>query len=164
MKKKLFDYIIILVLCFLLAPALLYVLLSCSLFDKFNLYFNRLMYIKIYMYIALLGIIFSALMMLIKRIVYTSLKNSPKEKAKIISIKKIDIEKIGFILDDTTKELNEVYNVKFKHNDEIIDITVSKKDIKEDLKKEEHPYIEYQYIKFTKIFNKFLNIKVHTKK
>lgn len=164
MKKKLLNYVIILSICFLIAPALLYFILNSSEFSKYNLYYDKSVYIGLYLKLTILGFLLFILMKAIGKLLFKILTNVPTEKAKLISIEKINIESFGITLSpDESNALEEIYSIKFKHNDEIIDITVSKESVKNDLTKEEYPYVEYQHINLIKIFNKFLNIKVHTK-
>ncbi|WP_026882867.1 hypothetical protein [Clostridium akagii] len=164
MKKKLLDYVIILLLCFLVAPVALYFILSSSEFDIYNLYYAKTAYIEMYLKIALVGLLLFILVKLLNKILFRVLTSRPTEKAKLISIEKIDISSLGSSLPGVSNELEEIYTIKFKHNNEIIDITISKENVKNDLSKEDSPYVEYQHINLIKIFNKFLNIKVHTKK
>jgi hypothetical protein len=164
LKKKLLDYIIILLICFLVAPVALYFALNSSEFSKFNLYYDKSVYIGLYLKLSILGLILFVLIKAIDKILFKMLTKIPTEKSKLISIEKINIESFGISLShDESTTLEEIYSIKFKHNDEIIDITVSKESVKNDLTKEESPYVEYQHINLIKIFNKFLNIKVHTK-
>lgn len=164
MKKKLLDYVIIFLICFFIAPFLLYIILSSSLFDKYNLYFNKIIYLKLYIRLAFIGLIVFLGIKLVKYLLKILIKGRPIFKARLISIEKIDLKSSTLRIIKNEWDSTENYAVKFKHNDEIIDITISKEHIKSDLTTDEHPYVEYQYIDLIKLFNKFLNIKVHTKK
>ncbi len=164
MKKKLLDYVIILLLCFLVAPAAFYFILSSSEFNIYNLYYAKTAYIEMYLKIALAGLFLFVLVKLLNKILFRVLTSRPTEKAKLISIEKIDVSSIGLSLIGDSDGFDEIYNIKFKHNNKIIDITISKENVQNDLNKEDSPYVEYQHINLIKIFNKFLNIKVHTKK
>ena len=164
MKKKLLDYVIILLLCFLVAPAAFYFILNSSEFDTYNLYYAKTVYIEMYLKIALVGLFLFVLVKILNKILFRILTRRPTEKAKLISIEKIDISSLGLSLSGVSDKPEEIYNIKFKHNNKIIDITISKENVKNDLSKEDSPYVEYQHINLIRIFNKFLNIKVHTKK
>lgn len=164
MKKILLDYVIILLLCFLVAPAALYFILNSSAFDTYNLYYAKTAYIEMYLKIAAVGLVIFVLVKILNKILFRMLTSRPTEKAKLISIEKIDIGSLGLSLTGDSAKPEEIYNIKFKHNNEIIDITISKENVKKDLSKEDSPYVEYQHINLIRIFNKFLNIKVHTKK
>lgn len=117
-----------------------------------------------YLKIALAGLFLFVLVKLLNKILFRVLTSRPTEKAKLISIEKIDVSSIGLSLIGDSDGFDEIYNIKFKHNNKIIDITISKENVQNDLNKEDSPYVEYQHINLIKIFNKFLNIKVHTKK
>ena len=164
MKKKLLDYIIIFVICFFMSPGILYFFLSSTFFNKYNLYFDTIIYIKLYFRLIFIGLFIFLLINFFKYVFKRLLDGRPVVKANLISIEKTCTipSNLGLIKDYSI--CNENYTVKFKHNDEIIDITISKEDIKSDLKSGETPYVEYQYIDLINLFNKFLNIKVHTKK
>ncbi|UZW15757.1 hypothetical protein OSC52_08035 [Clostridium pasteurianum] len=163
MKKKLLDYVIIFVICFFISPIILYIFLNSSFFNKYNLYFDTIVYIKMYYRLTFSGLFILSLIQLFNYLFKKLISRRPVVKANLISIEKICTMPTNFtIIKDT--ECIENYIVKFKHNDEIIDITISKKNIKSDLTSDEKPYVEYQYIDLINLFNKFLNIKVHTKK
>lgn len=164
MKKKLLDYVIIFLICFFIAPFLLYIILSSSLFNKYTLYFNKIIYLKLYMRLAFIGLFIFLLIKLFSYLLKILIERRPTFKAKLISIEKLDSKSLNMGIIKNEWDSTENYAVKFKHNDEIIDITISKENIKSDLTTDEHPYVEYQYIDLIKLFNKFLNIKVHTKK
>lgn len=165
LKKKIFDYTIIFSICFIVAPLLLYCFLASSLFDKYNLYFsNKFVYLYMYLIIATIGAITFILVKLSKYFIKNIVNTRPIIKAELISIEKVDIKALTLGILEVDPELEDVYDIKFKHNNEIIHTTISKHELKKDLVKDEHPYVEYQYFYLTNIFNKFHNIKVHTKK
>lgn len=163
MKKKLLDYVIIFVICFFISPVILYIFLNSSFFNEYNLYFNIIVYIKMYYRLTFSGIFIFLLIKFFNYLFKKLIEKRPIVKANLISMEKICTIPENFIM-IRNNECMENYIVKFKHNDEIIDITISKKDIKSDLTSDEKPYVEYQYIDLINLFNKFLNIKVHTKK
>lgn len=164
LKKKIFDYIIIFSVCFLAAPVLLYLLLNSSLFSVYNLYFkNRLIYLYIYLSAAALGLFVFVLAKALVLFVKNILKTSPVIKAELISIEKAEIKPVKLGIIEIDAELEDVYTIKFKHKNEIINATILKSDIQKDLIKDECPYVEYQSFYLLRLFNKFLNIKVHTK-
>lgn len=165
MKKKIFDYIIIFSICFLAAPFLLYLLLNSSYFSAYNLYFeNRLVYLYMYICVAFFGFIIFTLVKTSAAFIKNILKSRPVIKAELISIEKAEFKPVKLGIIEIDAELDEdVYNIKFKHKNEIINATILKSDIRNDLVKDECPYVEYQSLYLLKFFNKFLNIKVHTK-
>lgn len=165
MKKKIIDYTIIFSICFIAAPLLLYYFLNSSLFNKYNLYFNNTaVYLYIYIALASSGALVYILFKLIRFFIKNIVNARPIIKAELISIEKIDVKSISLGILEIDPELDDLYDIKFKHNDEIIHTTISKNDLKKDLVKDEHPYVEYQYFYLANIFSKFHNIKVHTKK
>ena len=162
MKKKLLDYMLILSIVFFVTPAVLYLILSSSLYNEYNLFYNKYFYIYAYYNLVFLCAILFIPVYIYKYIVKKLIKEEPIIKAELLSIEKIDapVSKLT-IMDNSDTE--DIYNVQFKHKNEIIHLTVYKDDIQKDLLKGEHPYVEYKYINMIKIFNKFHNIKVHTK-
>ncbi|MFT8315631.1 MAG: hypothetical protein ABF633_15480 [Clostridium sp.] len=164
MKKKLLDYITIFIICYIIAPGILYFFLNSSFFNKYNLYFNIIVYIKLYYRLAFIGLFILLLIKLSKYLLKKLVDGRPIVKANLISIEKTCTTPSNLKILKDDLQCTENYIVKFKHNDEIIDVTISKQDIKSDLNSGEKPYVEYQYIDLINLFNKFLNIKVHTKK
>lgn len=164
MKKKLLDYIIIFVICFFISPIILYFFLISTFFNKYNLYFNAIIYIKLYYTLAFIGLFILLLINLLKYLSKKLLDEIPVVKTNLISIEKTYTQPLNFRLIKNYSMSNENYTVKFIHNDKIMHISISKESIKSDLKSDEKPYVEYQYIDLINLFNKFLNIKVHTKK
>lgn len=164
MKKKLLSYIIILLICFVASPAIFYFALSSSEFNSFNLYYDKTVYILLYLKIALFGLLLIVAAKVIDKLLFKILSNMPIKKSKLISIEKINIASLDINLpSETSASFEEIYSIKFKHNNKIIDLTISKDNLKNDLNKEDCPYVEYQYVNLIIFFNKFLNIKVHTK-
>lgn len=163
MKKKLLDYVIIFVICFFISPIIFYLFLKSSFFNMYNLYFDAIIYIKMYYRLLFTGLTILLAVELSKYLLKKLIEKRPIEKANLISIEKICIMPSTFTI-ISNAEYVENYIVKFKHNNEIIDVTISKKDIKSDLLSGEKPYVEYQHFDLINLFNKFLNIKVHTKK
>lgn len=129
----------------------------------YNLYFDAIIYIKMYYRLLFTGLTILLAVELSKYLLKKLIEKRPIEKANLISIEKICIMPSTFTI-ISNAEYVENYIVKFKHNNEIIDVTISKKDIKSDLLSGEKPYVEYQHFDLINLFNKFLNIKVHTKK
>lgn len=116
-----------------------------------------------YIGIAALGIIIIILVKASSFFIKNILKASPIIKAELISIEKAEIKPIRLGIIEIDAELEDVYNIKFKHKNEIINATILKSDIQNDLIKDECPYVEYQSFNLLSFFKKFLNIKVHTK-
>lgn len=164
MKRKLLNILLILGIFFFLAPFILYFILNSSLYNEYNLYYSKADYISFYYDLMFLLLFFSALFFIFKYIFMKVLKREPFVKAELLSIEKLNLSSQNTLSVPSTNNHDDIYNVKFKHKNEIILLTVTKDAIKKDLSTGEHPYVEYQYFDLMKIFNKFHNIKVHTKK
>ena len=161
MKNKLSNLALSFIIIFILSPYVLYFILSSSLYNEYNLYFDKYSYITAYFNLVLILLIFIFAFSLFKRFLLLLQKNNPTERAELISIEKISNDYPALL--NVDKANNYEYNVKFKHKNQVILLKVSKESIKRDLNANEPPYVEYQYFNLTSIFSKFHNIKVHTK-
>lgn len=164
MKNKIINTILILLICLLAAPVILYAVLSTSSFEHIVYLIPKKNIIKMYLFISSIGLIISMVLKHIKILILYRISKLPVIRSEIISIEKVSEKSLNLGFVEIGYDSEDIYVVKFKHKNELINITIPKDDVKKDLSKNENPYIEYQYIKCISFFNKFKNIKVHTKK
>lgn len=164
MKNKIINLIIILCICFLIAPLVLYCILGMSSFKNMLYLIPKAQIIKMYMIVSTIGLILYVSWKCTKKLLLHKLKLSPIIKSELISIEKLDQKSMSLGFMEIDIETEDIYIVKFKHKNKIIDTIIKKNDIKKDLSTNENPYVEYQCIKFVSFFSKIKNIKVHTSK
>lgn len=164
MKNKVLSTILILLICLIAAPVVLYAILSTSSFEHIVYLIPKKSIVKMYIFINLLGLIVYIILKSIKNLILYKISKTPVMRSEIISIEKVSEKSINLGFIEIGYDSEDVYVVEFKHKNELIDITIPKDDVQKDLSKNENPYIEYQHIKFISLFNKFKNIKVHTNK
>lgn len=164
MKNKIITSILILLICLVAAPAILYAILSTSSFEHTVYLIPKKSIIKMYISISSIGLILYMMLKHIKILILYRISKLPIIRSEIISIEKVSEKSLNLGFIEIGYDSEDIYVVKFKHKNELINVTIGKDDVKKDLSKNENPYIEYQYIKCISFFNKFKNIKVHTKK
>lgn len=164
MKNKIINSILILLICLVIAPGILYAILSTSSFEHIVYLIPKKSIIKMYLLISLLGLIIYVMLKCVKILILYRISKLPVMRSEIISIEKISEKSLNLGFIEIGYDSEDIYVVKFKHKNELINITIPKDDVEKDLSKNENPYIEYQYIKCISLFNKFKNIKVHTSK
>ncbi|MCD2346478.1 hypothetical protein [Clostridium guangxiense] len=164
MKNKILNIILTLLICIIIAPAILYALLSTSSFEHIVYLVPKKNIVTMYIFVSLLGLIIYKILTYIKNSILYRISKSPVIRSEIISIEKVSEKSLSLGFVEIGYDSEDVYVVKFKHKNQLINITIPKDDVEKDLPKNENPYIEYQYIKCIRLFNKFKNIKVHTNK
>lgn len=164
MKNKMLNTILTLLICLVAAPIILYAVLSTSSFEHIVYLIPKKSIVKMYILISFLGLILYMMLKYIKNLILYRISKLPVMRSEIISIEKVSEKSLNLGFIEIGYDSEDIYIVKFKHKNELINITIPKDDVKKDLSKNENPYIEYQYIKWISFFNKFKNIKVHTNK
>lgn len=164
MKNKILTTILILLICLVAAPVILYAVLSTSSFEHIVYLIPKKSIVKMYISISLLGLIIYMMLKHIKSLILYRISKLPVIRSEIISIEKVSEKSLNLGFIEIGYDSEDIYVVKFKHKNELINVTIPKDDVKKDLSKNENPYIEYQYIKCISFFSKFKNIKVHTNK
>ncbi|WP_242874687.1 MULTISPECIES: hypothetical protein [Clostridium] len=117
-----------------------------------------------YFFVAIVGFIIFLLLRSSKSLLVYKLSKIPTIKSKVISITKLNEKSINLGILEIDVDSDDVYIVKFKHNNKVINKVIQKNDIKVDLQTNEEPYVEYKYWDLMHFFDKFHNITVHAKK
>lgn len=164
MKNKLLNSILIFFICFILGPVLLYAILKFTVFSYITYFFTKQYIIQMYFFTIIIGFVIFLILHSYKNLIIYKLSKIPTVKSKVISITKLNEKSINLGILEIDVDSDDVYIVKFKHNNKIINKAIQKNDIKIDLQTGEEPYVEYKYWDLMHFFDKFHNITVHAKK
>ncbi|MCR3760089.1 hypothetical protein [Clostridium felsineum] len=164
MKNKLLNAFLTFFISCVLGPVLLFILLKFTVFSYITYFFTARYIIKMYFGVLILGFITLLILKSSKNFMIYRLNKIPTIKTKVISIKKLKEKSINLGILEIDVDSDDIYIVKFKHNNKTIDKVIQKNDIKSDLKTDEEPYIEYKYWNLISFLDKFHNITVHTQK
>lgn len=164
MKNKLLNASLAFFISFILGPILLYVILKFTVFSYITYFFTKQYIIEMYLWVLILGFILFLILKSSRNFMIYKLSKIPTIKSKVISIKKLKEKSINLGILEIDVDSDDIYIVKFKHNNKTIDKIIQKNDIKSDLRTDEEPYVEYKYWDLMRFLDKFHNITVHTKK
>ena len=164
MKNKLLNNFLVFFICLILGPVLLYTILRFTVFSYITYFFTKQYIIQMYFCVTIMGFIIFLILRSSKNLIIYKLSKIPTIKSKVISITKLNEKSINLGILEIDVDSDDVYIVKFKHNNKVINKVIQKNDIKVDLQTNEEPYVEYKYWDLMHFFDKFHNITVHAKK